>query len=241
MTVALAILTASVLGSLHCVGMCGGFVCFYAAGARTSMRTHAAYNIGRLASYLLLGAMAGLLGMGMDRAGTLVGISRAAAVAAGSLMILWGASTLLALAGISLPRPGMGGGVRTMASGVLARARGLPPTARAATTGLVTTLLPCGWLYAFVAAAAATGNVPQALLVMGMFWLGTVPAMLAVGAGLQRLAGPLRNRLPALTATLVLLIGLASVAGRLRVDIGALAARPAAAVAAPRATDPHEH
>ena len=71
MTAIFAILVASLLGSVHCAGMCGGFVCFYAAGARTTLATHVAYNLGRLVSYLLLGVMAGLVGMSVDRAGAL--------------------------------------------------------------------------------------------------------------------------------------------------------------------------
>ncbi|MEO8000019.1 MAG: sulfite exporter TauE/SafE family protein, partial [Gemmatimonadaceae bacterium] len=58
---AVGILTASMLGSIHCAGMCGPFVCFYAGGPAkpVQLRSHAWYNLGRLLSYLLLGATAG--------------------------------------------------------------------------------------------------------------------------------------------------------------------------------------
>ncbi|HEY0971648.1 MAG TPA: sulfite exporter TauE/SafE family protein, partial [Gemmatimonadales bacterium] len=76
MTLALAVLVASLVGSPHCAGMCGPFVCFYAgagAGARPVARwaAHAAYNGGRLLSYLALGALAGTLGAGLDAAGSM--------------------------------------------------------------------------------------------------------------------------------------------------------------------------
>jgi len=229
-TAVVAILVASLLGRVHCAGMCGGFVCFYAAGARTTMGAHIAYNGGRLISYLLLGLMAGVVGMGVDRAGALIGVSRAAAIVSGVLMVAWGASALLAQRGVRLPGSGLAGSLRSPLGAILARVRGQSPARRAAATGLLTTLLPCGWLYAFVAAAAGTGSVPKALIVMTAFWAGTVPALLAVGVGAQRLAGPLRSRLPAITAAVVVIIGLLSIAGRLKLDVAALAARPAAAV-----------
>ena len=64
-----SVLVASLLGSPHCAGMCGGFVCFYAAqGGRGQARAHAAYNFGRLFSYLVLGLLAGALGRTLEQA-----------------------------------------------------------------------------------------------------------------------------------------------------------------------------
>jgi sulfite exporter TauE/SafE len=80
----------------------------------------------------------------------------------------------------------------------------------------MTSLLPCGWLYAFVAAAAGTASPLRATAVMGLFWLGTLPVIASLGIGLQRLAGPLRARLPLVTAAVVIVIGVATVAGRLQ-------------------------
>ena len=190
------------------------------------MATHAAYNGGRLVSYLFLGVVAGLVGMGANSAGALVGVSRTAAVLSGTLMILWGGSTLLAMRGMYVPRLAAPSALRSSLGAVLARLRNHSPVARAGATGLLTTLLPCGWLYAFVVAASGTGSVPHALLIMAAFWVGTVPAMVAVGVGVQRLAGPLRRRLPVLTAVVVVVIGVLSIAGRLQVDVRALASRP---------------
>ena len=62
MTLLLAVLGASLLGSVHCAAMCGGFVCLYSgtgASRHKGAAPHAAYNAGRLVSYLLLGALAG--------------------------------------------------------------------------------------------------------------------------------------------------------------------------------------
>lgn len=217
MSLALGVLAASLVGSVHCAGMCGGFVCFYAGGRGSGGLAHAAYNAGRLVSYLLLGLVAGLSGVALDRAGTLAGVSRGAAIASGALMVAWGVATLLATRGVRLPRLEGRLGARNPLGTLLARVRGRPAAVRAAATGLLTTLLPCGWLYAFVAVAAGTGNVGQALLTMSVFWLGTLPMMVAAGYGVQRVAGPIRTRLPLLTATTVVVMGLLSMAGKLRV------------------------
>jgi hypothetical protein len=90
-----------------------------------------------------------------------------------------------------------------------------PPVARATMLGLLTTLLPCGWLYAFVAAAAATGSGPRGAVVMAAFWLGTLPVMAAVGMAAQRGLGPFRHRLPALTAAVLVVLGLLTITGRI--------------------------
>jgi sulfite exporter TauE/SafE len=98
--------------------------------------------------------------------------------------------------------------------GVLHAVREQPMATRAGITGLLTTMLPCGWLYVFVATAGGTGSVRAGVITMAIFWAGTLPALLAVGLGAQRLFGPLRSRLPMLSATLVLVMGLLSISGR---------------------------
>lgn len=243
MTLALAVLLASLVGSPHCAGMCGGFVCFYAGGVggtgamgqRAGGWAHAAYNGGRLASYLTLGALAGAAGAGLDAAGRLAGLSRLAAVVAGALMVGWGATRLAAIAGMRLGLPGTPAALRGALGGLLRRASGRPPVARAAATGLLTTLLPCGWLYAFVVTAAGTGSAGGGALVMLAFWAGTLPMLVAVGVGARRLAGPFARRLPTASAVLVVALGLLSISGKLRADVSLTAllrAAPAPAAGA---------
>lgn len=210
---------ASLVGSAHCAGMCGAFVCFYAgADARASAWGHAAYNGGRLVSYLLLGAIAGALGAGVEQVGTGVGIARAAGALAGVLMIAWGVVTLLVHRGLAMPTLAPLAGAQRWMAARLRGARDLPPVARALTVGLLTTLLPCGWLYAFVVTAAGTGSVRGALALMTVFWFGTLPMMLAIGVGVRRIAGPLRDRLPVLTALVLVVVGVMSLSGRVRLD-----------------------
>ena len=229
MTLALAVLVASLVGSPHCAAMCGGFVCFYAGGGRWGSRrhvgwaAHSAYNGGRLVSYTALGLLAGSVGAGLDAAGRLAGLSRMSAIVAGALMVGWGLARLAALRGVRLAVPGAPASMRAAAQramgSLLRRTDGAPPVVRAGATGLLTTLLPCGWLYTFVATAAATGSAAGGALVMFAFWAGTLPMMVAVGLGAQRLAGPLAARLPVASALLIVALGLLSIAGRLNTTL----------------------
>ena len=210
-----AVLVASLLGSPHCAGMCGGFVCFYTGNdGGPRWHGHLAYNGGRLISYLGLGIIAGIIGAGLDRAGTAAGIARPAAIAAGVLMIVWGGITLLRARGVRIPLPRTGW-LERISRWLIRRLGNHPPAARALLLGLFTTLLPCGWLYAFVATAAGTGSVPAALAVMGAFWLGTVPMLAGLGLAAQRAFGPLRRHLPAVTAAALMVIGLLTITGRM--------------------------
>ena len=210
-----AVLAASLLGSPHCAGMCGGFVCFYSGqGGGSRWSSHLAYNGGRLLSYLGLGVAAGMFGAGVDRIGAAAGWARPAAIAAGTLMIVWGGVTLLRARGIRIPLPRLRALPRVSRL-LVERLRDHPPAVRALLLGLFTTLLPCGWLYAFVATAAGTGSVPAAMAVMGAFWVGTVPVLAGLGLASQRAFGPLRRHLPAIPAAALVIIGLLTLTGRL--------------------------
>jgi sulfite exporter TauE/SafE len=217
-TTVVAVLAASLLGSVHCAAMCGGFVCLYAGTGpvrNVGVRSHGAYNGGRLASYLLLGAVAGTVGQGVDHVGAIAGVGRLAAVVAGALMVLWGGRTLLAALGVRLPQTNAPRFLQASLTSLLVRFRNQSPAIRAAATGLLTTLLPCGWLYVFVATAGATGKVSSAMFVMLAFWFGTLPMMLTLGLGAQRLFGTFQRRLPVVAAGVAVVLGLLSMAGKM--------------------------
>ncbi len=216
-----AVLAASLLGSLHCAGMCGAFLLFAVGADRQpsraeQMRLHAAYHGGRLLTYAALGAVAGGVGAALDFGGSYVGVQRVAAALAGALMIGFGLITLAKVAGIRgrtslIPRAW-----RARIERVQQRAFGLPPFTRALSIGLLTTLLPCGWLYAFAFTAAGTGHPALGALTMAVFWLGTLPVLASVGIAAQSLAGPLRRHLPVVTSLLLVVVGVFMVAQRVR-------------------------
>lgn len=208
----LAIAGASLVGSAHCAAMCGGFVAAYAGnGGRSASEralSHVAYNGGRLVTYAALGALSGALGAALNLAGHAAGIAQVAAVATGVVLLVSGAVGLA-------PRPKLvrlrTAAARNPAGGwlsrILLRAREQPGPVRALLLGTFTTLLPCGWLYAFVAYSAAAGGALPGALSMAAFWLGSLPLMLGVGVSLQSLSARLMRRLPRFRAGLLLFAG----------------------------------
>jgi len=203
------ILVASAFGSLHCVAMCGPLVGMHGR----SLRLAWLHSLGRLATYVVLGALAGAIGGAIDLAGRLGNLQRAATVVAGLVVVAWGLALLVRAFGHrAQPRPSRG----TVFSSALVRIRTNRPRSRAWLVGVVNGFLPCGWLWVFVVTAGGTASAWRGAAVMMTFWLGTVPAMV----GLVALAGPafarIRARMPALTAIAVLAIGLGTLAVRWR-------------------------
>lgn len=251
-TLALGVFTASVLGSLHCAGMCGGFACLYGGDAGSAGRTksdggapkqarpllsgHVAYHGGRLVAYASLGAVAGALGAGLDRAGEWAGVQRAAGVIAGVLLVVWGLALLANALEVrflpALVRGRVPESAAKVIGSILVRFRNQPIAARATVLGLLTGLLPCGWLYAFVVSAGGTGSVWRGAAFMVLFWTGTVPALVAIATGMQRATGALQRRLPLVSAVIVIAFGVVALSGRvsagLRPQTSALATAPAA-------------
>lgn len=220
MTLVIGILIASLAGSLHCAAMCGPLACI--AGGRGAPGTgraggtpHAAYHAGRLVAYVTLGALAGAVGARVNDIGAVTGVARAAAVLAGALMVLWALSEIAAMFGVRVP---LSGGVPERARRLLGRAilatGARSPVTRAAVIGLLTSLLPCGWLYAFVLTAGGTGDALTGAIVMAAFWAGTVPILLGVGVGAQHLLARAGRGVYAISATVVLVLGLLSMSGR---------------------------
>jgi sulfite exporter TauE/SafE len=216
---ALAVLGASLIGSVHCATMCGGLVGVYATdparrGPWRRGTEHVAYNGGRLVAYVGLGALAGTVGASVDLAGTLAGFGRVAALAAGAGIAAWGTVSLLEILGVSLTPAVSSRWLRTPIARALARVAPGGLVTRAAAIGLATGLMPCGWLYAFVAAAAGTASPLAGAGLMLVFWAGTVPAMVGVGVGLRALASPLRRYAPAAAALTMIVMGLLTVMAR---------------------------
>lgn len=203
-----AIFVSSLVGSAHCAAMCGSFACL--ANGRASW----SYHGGRLVSYVALGSVAGVVGGLVNLGGTLVGVQRGATIVASVLIVAWGLVLLAEQRGVRVPLPSFATPAQRWLGGALLSLRDRSPALRGAALGLLTTLIPCGWLYAFVVSAAGTGSAPRAAVVMLAFWAGTVPALATLGIGLPRLSAPLRARLPQLSALVLVTVGLLSLAWR---------------------------
>lgn len=176
------ILVAGVLGSTHCIGMCGPFALAIGAAApdwKRNIVRQLTYGVGRVFTYTFLGASAGFGGMAlMSRFSTWT----------------WLPALLSILAGVFLVYQGL------LGTGVLPR-RGVKSTNGCLPAsffgsfirdsrrryvflgGLLTGFLPCGLVYAFLAMAASSGSMTRGFLTMVLFGLGTMPVMVATGCG----------------------------------------------------------
>ena len=206
-----SVLLASLVGSPHCAGMCGGIAAFCggagSCGGRASVIATAAYHGSRALSYAAVGAMAGAFGSLLDAGGTMVGLQRAAAVAAGVAVALVGVSLLCAAGGFDAGRLGLPGWARRALAAVHRSAAAMPPVRRGVVIGLATPLLPCGWLWAFALVAAGTGSPIAGAVVMVAFWAGTVPVLAVLGAGIAALGATRRRWLAALAGVAMIAVG----------------------------------
>lgn len=212
------VFVASLVGSLHCAGMCGAFVAF-AVGATPNDRTpkwllHAAYNGGRLVTYVTLGAMAGFLGSVIDLGGSLVGAQRVAAALAAATVATFGIVCLLRVKGVRVASVKPPKALERALTTGHRRAMRMAPPARALTIGLLTTLLPCGWLYAFVVTAAGTANPMYGAVTMAVFWAGTLPVLITLGAGVRALTGRFGKAMPTLMPIAITLVAMLSILSR---------------------------
>ena len=195
----LAAFVSGLAGSMHCVAMCGGFAA--TAGSRPSGA--AAWHLGRLSTYALLGAIAGAVGKVIPGPAWIP-----AAVA--TVLLCWFA---LAIAGlVPEPRirvPGIG-----RAGIALANREGL---GWRYLFGMTTGLLPCGLVYAALALPVALGHPLTGALAMVAFGLGTVPALATLSVALQRVlrSGIWARRTVAAT---IFVVGLWTIAMRVRTD-----------------------
>jgi len=206
---------ASLLGSLHCGAMCGGIVCAVSVPGR-ALVTQAAWHAGRAVAYVGLGLAAGGLGQGLERLLAPSGVANAAAIVAGALLVVWGLGGVASALGWRRAAPASSSPLARPLAAALRALRDRPPLARGLAMGALTALLPCGWLWAFVASAAGTGHPLGGGLLMLAFWLGTVPVLAGLGLVAGRALGPLRRRLPLATAIGVVAIGLLTVVVRLQ-------------------------
>ncbi|MGB0599419.1 MAG: sulfite exporter TauE/SafE family protein [Rubripirellula sp.] len=224
LTLLAAVAAASLLGSLHCVGMCGPFALWATAGGRNT-RTVSGYHLGRLTTYLSAGLAAGVIGTTISIGGQLAGFQLMAAKLAGVILITWGLGKLLMqwrpvserVASITGP---------SRIAGLIAAARPMISNrgefGRGYLGGLLTTMLPCGWLYLFVLLAAGTGDVLLSVATMAAFWVGSLPALTGLVMGARSLVPKFRKALPIFAGVLMVLTGLYTATGRASADLSSV-------------------
>jgi uncharacterized protein len=175
------------VGSVHCLQMCGPLVLAYSLPLeRKVFLPHLGYNLGRILTYSLLGAVAGQVGHMLEALGRLSGFENIAALIAGIALILLG----LAYAGF-LPMTSLAPVSRiTRTAGRLLTA---PTFGSKVGLGLALGFLPCGFLYAALIKAMEAGNPVSGAATMLVFGLGTSLALVAAGSLSTVLTTPLKK------------------------------------------------
>ena len=212
-----AAFTVGLLGSAHCVGMCGGLVVALHHGRPHPARRQALYLLGKTGAYAALGAAAG--GLGALAGLAFAGAQGVVSGVLGAALVVGG----LATCGLwRSPTPGMGG-----AFGFLARPIGRlvasDRTSAVVGLGALNGLLPCGLVYAMMAHAVTLGSATVGALSLAAFGAGTAPALVAVGTLGSRI--PVRKRawMQRAAGALVVALGvLTLVRGGVALDAGAL-------------------
>ncbi len=222
------LLLMGLTGGLHCAAMCGGLV---VAGeramlparreqvlwpARVLLWRSLQLQLGRIATYGVLGLLAGAIGSGLW-ALQVRGL-QVALFTLGNLVLaasgLWLVRMALRPAGgasgrRSLLRTSWTQAVRSRltaaASRLLRHLLPLGSAPRRLGAGLLWGLLPCGLVYSALSLALFGGSAAAGALAMLAFGLGTLPHMLLAGHVLRRLSQRATARASRLGAGLVLL------------------------------------
>ncbi len=218
------VFVASLLGSLHCLGMCGPFALLAGSGGEqrsAAVAPTVAYSLGRLITYSLVGLLFGALGLALNEGTSFASWQQTATYVAGGLMIVVGLVALARYAGWKVRLPAFATPLQRLLQSSFQRTINMKPLPRALTIGALTTLMPCGWLYTFAIAAAGTGSPLMGMFLMIAFWAGTVPIMTALMLGFNQFGHALQQRLPIVMAVLVVAIGIFTIGYRAPVAIGA--------------------
>jgi sulfite exporter TauE/SafE len=223
-----SVFLVGLLGGVHCAGMCGGIVAVMGAGAArrpVTIPVRAApaarpaglllgYNLGRLASYTALGAVAGALGSSAALLGHVLPLQQAAFVATNLLLVAIGLHLAGALRLTSLEVAG--GGLWRRLQPLASRLLAADTARRAVAAGMVWGLVPCGMVYGVLIAALLSGSAGDGAALMLAFGAGTLPNLLLLGAG----AAAARRWLarPGLRLAAGAVVAAFGVAGLLRLD-----------------------
>lgn len=203
------------LGGVHCIGMCGGIVAALslslpaqAGGAGPRWSYLLAYNLARLTSYAIAGALLGGVGWLAANWGGLHQVQ---------LVLQWLAALFMLALGLYLGGWWQGLAALERAGGVLWQrleplGRNFLPvrsTRRAFLLGLVWGWLPCGLVYSVLVWSISTADPVYGAALMLSFGLGTLPNLLAMGALAERLSAHARDpRVRHLAGLLVICFGL---------------------------------
>jgi len=197
----LAMLLSGLAGGFgHCISMCGPVVAAFTVGeTRQGVLHHLLYNLGRITTYTILGALVGLSGSFLVLTASIEQLQRAIMIIAGLSIILMGLSTAEWLPRSSSTRSCTPG--NSLIQKIMALFKAPRSIGAYYPMGIVLGFLPCGLTYtALLAAARAAMEAPhpfagmlQGALMMMLFGIGTAPALILVGKVVNSISSRMRR------------------------------------------------
>lgn len=198
-------LTIGLVGSLHCIGMCGPIAVALPLGRKGWLDRAVGgllYNIGRALTYGVLGALFGLLGKGIHMAG----VQQWASIIMGVVMIASVLFPFLFRGKINIETITSGYATRLISH--FRKMFGKQSKSNLFLIGLLNGLLPCGLVYVAVAGAINTNDVLMGTLFMVVFGLGTIPVMLGVSLVGNIISGGIRQKLSKVVPVFIVILGI---------------------------------
>ncbi|MGI9550474.1 MAG: sulfite exporter TauE/SafE family protein [Aurantibacter sp.] len=201
------LLSATILGlmgSLHCLGMCGPIAFMLPVERDNSIKKFFQvflYHFGRLLAYGIIGLLFGLLGKGLY----VFGMQQKLSVAIGILMIaiVFVPARVFNRYNFAKPLYRIISKVKNRLGQQLKKKN----TDTFLTIGFLNGFLPCGLVYVALFGAVAMGNATQGSLYMILFGLGTVPLMTAAIYFSGLLKGSMRQKTQKLVPIFVVIVG----------------------------------
>ncbi len=197
-------LMTGLIGSLHCIGMCGPIAVALPLGKKSwGYRAvgSLSYNIGRTLTYGLLGGLFGLLGKGIQ----LAGLQQWASIAIGIVMILTVIFPAIFKSKFQLDKIFTGYAAR-----LIGRFRKLfshTSISSLFVIGLLNGLLPCGLVYVAIAGAINTNEVANGIIYMLIFGIGTIPVMFIIPMAGNLIGIGLRKKLRGVVSVFIVTLG----------------------------------
>lgn len=189
----LTAITLGLLGSAHCLGMCGGISSAVAMGIdrqnSNPLLLLSGFNLGRIASYTLAGALMGSIGWFLRSPE----ISLLLRCLAGIILILMGLYVAQIWKGLSWIEK-QGNYIWRYLQPLSKRLLPVRNPVQALALGALWGWLPCGLVYSTLIWSATAADWKTSALMMACFGLGTVPAMFATGLLAQQVQTILKQR-----------------------------------------------
>lgn len=203
----IAVFLVGLLGGTHCMAMCGGIVGALTVGTPPGRRhwpLHLAYNLGRISSYALAGAVLGAIGSAGLLLNDALPVQMTLYVLANLMLVALGLYLVGVPQGLTFLERG---GQKAWARIQPLTRRFLPATSvsRALPLGMLWGFLPCGMVYSVLTTALLTGSAVRGAGLMLAFGLGTLPNLLLAGFLLRRFRDIVQGRAVRLVSGLLVL------------------------------------